>query len=378
MPGPRGRAPTSIAMLQPSNADRASSVTSTSCSSGKAQSCSSSAAPSAARVRPAGSRAVAAAPAGRGQHPTGRDAEQERVADLSTRAGDGDGRGCARHAPSLFPPRGARPVCALRSAPRGIARGSVPLDAHDFQRQRERRRQHRAASWRRRRLAGGGVAGLGAIAVLAVPAVHGTDISGCSAAAACPTLRPGARSPTARPAPTRTRATNAGWPRHPSRSTSSGPEVQGYREPQLIIVDGQTATACGTASNATGPFYCPPEESVYVDPTFFALLREQFDATAGPLAQLYVLAHEYGHHIQQITGVMEQYPNNGTGADSNSVRTELQADCYAGAWVARPTEKGRERRPLPAGADDAADQRRPQRGARPSATTTSSRSPAAS
>ena len=58
--------------------------------------------------------------------------------------------------------------------------------------------------------------------------------------------------------------------------------VEGYREPELIIVDGQTATQCGTASNATGPFYCPPEENVYVDPTFFALLRERFDATAGP------------------------------------------------------------------------------------------------
>lgn len=110
--------------------------------------------------------------------------------------------------------------------------------------------------------------------------------------------------------------------------------VRDYREPQLIIVDGSTSTACGTASNATGPFYCPPEEAIYVDPTFFALLREQFDATAGPLAQLYVLAHEYGHHVQQITGIMNQNPNNGPGPDSNGVRTELQADCFAGAWVA--------------------------------------------
>ncbi|WP_374208121.1 neutral zinc metallopeptidase [Microbacterium sp. Bi128] len=110
--------------------------------------------------------------------------------------------------------------------------------------------------------------------------------------------------------------------------------LEGYREPQLIIVDGSTSTRCGTASNATGPFYCPPEETVYVDPTFFALLREQFDTTAGPLAQLYVLAHEYGHHVQNLIGVMEQHPNNGTGPASNGVRTELQADCFAGAWVA--------------------------------------------
>lgn len=112
-----------------------------------------------------------------------------------------------------------------------------------------------------------------------------------------------------------------------------GEQMDGYREPQLIIVDGSTPTQCGTASNATGPFYCPPEETVYVDPTFFSLLREQFDASAGELGQLYVLAHEYGHHVQNLQGVFEQHPANGTGPDSNGVRTELQADCYAGAWV---------------------------------------------
>jgi predicted metalloprotease len=110
--------------------------------------------------------------------------------------------------------------------------------------------------------------------------------------------------------------------------------VDGYRAPQLVIVDGQAGTACGTASNATGPFYCPPEETIYVDPTFFGILRQQFGAQAGDLAQLYVLAHEYGHHIQQLTGIFDSYPNNGTGPESNGVRTELQADCYAGAWMA--------------------------------------------
>lgn len=114
--------------------------------------------------------------------------------------------------------------------------------------------------------------------------------------------------------------------------------LEGYREPQLIIVEGSTSSQCGTASNATGPFYCPPEEAIYVDPTFFGLLRERFDASAGNLAQLYVLAHEYGHHVQQLTGVFQQHPNNGSGPDSNAVRTELQADCFAGAWVAAAEE----------------------------------------
>jgi len=115
--------------------------------------------------------------------------------------------------------------------------------------------------------------------------------------------------------------------------------IDQYRAPQLIIVDGATSTACGTASNAVGPFYCPPEETVYVDPTFFDLMQQQFGASAGELAQLYIVGHEWGHHIQYITGVMDRYPNNGTGPDSNGVRIELQADCYAGAWIGRMTEE---------------------------------------
>jgi len=110
--------------------------------------------------------------------------------------------------------------------------------------------------------------------------------------------------------------------------------VDGYRRPQLVVVDGQTSTQCGTASNATGPFYCPPEETVYIDPTFWNVLRQQFGAETGSLAQLYVLAHEYGHHVQKLIGVFDSYPNNGTGPESNGVRTELQADCFAGSWVA--------------------------------------------
>ena len=116
-------------------------------------------------------------------------------------------------------------------------------------------------------------------------------------------------------------------------------KVEGYRAPTLTVVDGSTSTPCGTASNAVGPFYCPADEGVYIDPTFFGLLRQQFGASAGELAQLYVLAHEYGHHIQNIIGTMGQYPNNGSGPGSNGVRMELQADCYAGAWVGAMTEQ---------------------------------------
>jgi len=115
--------------------------------------------------------------------------------------------------------------------------------------------------------------------------------------------------------------------------------VDGYTPPQLYVFEGQTQTQCGTASNSVGPFYCPPDRSVYIDPDFFQIMREQFGASAGELAQLYIVGHEWGHHIQNITGVMSQHPNNGTGPDSNSVRTELQADCYAGAWLASAAEE---------------------------------------
>lgn len=115
--------------------------------------------------------------------------------------------------------------------------------------------------------------------------------------------------------------------------------VESYREPSLTIVEGRQATPCGTASNAVGPFYCPADQGVYLDPTFFQLMRQQFGASAGELAQVYVLAHEYGHHVQNLTGTMRKHPNNGTGPKSNGVRTELQADCFAGAFIKDMTKQ---------------------------------------
>ncbi|MFS0734250.1 neutral zinc metallopeptidase [Microbacterium sp. 1P10UB] len=187
-------------------------------------------------------------------------------------------------------------------------------------------------------VAGGGIAGIGALAVLLFSLFTGTDLSGLLGGGGIP-AQPGSGGGEAIANCQTGADANANDDCRLAAASVNidqfwAATVEGYRKPQLIIVDGSTSTQCGTASNATGPFYCPPEETVYVDPTFFALLRERFDATAGPLAQLYVLAHEYGHHVQNITGLMERYPNNGTGPDSNGVRTELQADCFAGAWVA--------------------------------------------
>ena len=189
-------------------------------------------------------------------------------------------------------------------------------------------------------VAGGGIAGIGAIAVLLFQLFTGQDLSGIIPTT--PQAGTGEESEIAQC------ETGADANADDDCRLAAGSlvldeywtsQMQGYRAPQLVIVDGQTGTACGTASNQTGPFYCPPEETVYIDPTFFGLLRQQFDASAGDLAQLYVLAHEYGHHVQQIAGIMEQHPNNGTGPDSNGVRTELQADCFAGAWVGDMTEQ---------------------------------------
>lgn len=107
-----------------------------------------------------------------------------------------------------------------------------------------------------------------------------------------------------------------------------------YTAPQPIIEFEQAvSTGCGNASAAMGPFYCPSDQTIYLDTAFYAELRSQFGASGGPLAQLYIIGHEWGHHIQHIAGITEGLDLQNTGEDSDSVRLELQADCFAGAWL---------------------------------------------
>jgi predicted metalloprotease len=104
-----------------------------------------------------------------------------------------------------------------------------------------------------------------------------------------------------------------------------------YRDPKLVLFTGQVSSACGYASAATGPFYCPGDYNLYLDFAFFDELRREFKAP-GDFAQAYVIAHEFGHHIQNLTGIMDRVQRAGQN-NRLSVALELQADCYAGVWA---------------------------------------------
>jgi uncharacterized protein len=112
-----------------------------------------------------------------------------------------------------------------------------------------------------------------------------------------------------------------------------------YVGPQnFILFEQAVSTGCGNASSATGPFYCPPDQSIYIDTSFYDQLESQFGASGGPLAEMYVVAHEWGHHVQNLAGVLSRAQDGETGPTSNAVRVELQADCFAGAWAAAASQ----------------------------------------
>lgn len=106
-----------------------------------------------------------------------------------------------------------------------------------------------------------------------------------------------------------------------------------YAEPGVVSFTDAVDTGCGSATSATGPFYCPPDATVYEDLAFYDQLSSQFGAEGGPLAEMYVTAHEFGHHIENQLGLFERADRSGTGPESDSVRIELMADCLAGMWA---------------------------------------------
>jgi predicted metalloprotease len=111
-----------------------------------------------------------------------------------------------------------------------------------------------------------------------------------------------------------------------------------YQHPKLVLFSGQVSSACGYASAATGPFYCPGDYNLYLDFDFFNELKREFKAP-GDFAQAYVIAHEVGHHVQNILGTMDRVQRAGQ-SNRLSVALELQADCYAGVWANHAQKKG--------------------------------------
>lgn len=195
---------------------------------------------------------------------------------------------------------------------------------------------------------GGGAVGIGAIVVFLIAQFTGYDVSGLlgsgdgltqiqqegstvDAAAECRTGRDANASVDCRMEGA-AESLDAYWSSEAQRLGFA------YRSPDFFLFDGGTDTGCGTASAATGPFYCPPDRAIYLDTAFYDDLQSRYGSSGGPLAQMYVVAHEWGHHVQQLAGTFAGTDRSGTGASSGSVRVELQADCYAGAWVGDAAE----------------------------------------
>lgn len=192
-------------------------------------------------------------------------------------------------------------------------------------------------------LIGGG--GLGAVAIAVIAMLLGVDPQ--EALDAAGVTGPQQQTQLQRPDGSRADDDLAAFSRQVLASTEDvwGGLLPGYAAPVLVLYDGQTdAGACGAGQAAMGPFYCPPDQKLYVDLSFYRELAERFGAS-GDFAQAYVLAHEVGHHVQKLTGMSDraraaQQRASKRDANQISVRVELQADCYAGVWGKHAQDQG--------------------------------------
>jgi hypothetical protein len=174
-------------------------------------------------------------------------------------------------------------------------------------------------------LLGGGGAPIGQVATRSAPAGGSGAVAICSAD------------------PARRATCNAFSSAQDTWETLFAKSGQRFAAPTLQFFDQNGQSGCGAAQAAMGPFYCPPDRGIYIDTSFFNELATRFGA-AGDFAQYYVVAHEFGHHIQNLTGAsdrVQQMQRSGSRAEGNaaSVRLELQADCYAGVWAAQNRQR---------------------------------------